>query len=222
MRFYDLENSNYANKLKIVKPLNILIVQHYTGVESANGLFTIADPNEKLAIIYDPVFFGGIRNLFHYRQFYLDTYLEFRKQKAPPSIYQFYNNSTSTPGQTDLDFYSNLPADLDNRWRQRGDEATWQKVSTLNSGAVKTGINNWKISDAQVVDASYIRLKNAQLGYTFTEKFCRKKHIKGSSVYISAENLFTITPFKGADPELQSPLSLPLQKTITIGLQVTL
>jgi hypothetical protein len=65
-------------------------------------------------------------------------------------------------------------------------------------------------------------LKNVQLGYTFTDQFCKKNHIKGSSVYISADNLFTITPFKGADPELQTPLSLPLQKTVTIGLQVTL
>jgi hypothetical protein len=42
------------------------------------------------------------------------------------------------------------------------------------------------------------------------------------SVYVSADNLFTITPFKGADPELQVPFSLPLQRTITFGLQVTL
>ena len=222
LRFDDLENSNYANKLMIGKPLNILIVQHYTGVDATNGLFTIADPNEKIAINYDPVFFGGIRNLFHYKRFYLDTYFEFRKQKAPPLLSYLYRNLP--PGQTDPDsyFYTNQAAELDNRWRQNGDEASWQKVSTLNTGTVKNAINSWVSSDAQAVDASYIRLKNAQLGYTFSDTFCKKKHIKGSSVYISADNLFTITPFKGADPELQTPLSLPLQKTVTIGLQVTL
>lgn len=220
IRFDDLENSNYANKLMIGKPLNILIVQHYTGVDSATGLFTIADPNEKLAINYDPVFFGGIRNLFHYRQFYLDTYIEFRRQKAPHLLSYIYDNFV--PGQTNLDFYSNQPAELENRWRQRGDEAAWQKVSTLNAGTVNNASPNWYSSDARLVDASYIRLKNVQLGYTFTDKFFKKKHIKGSSVYISTDNLFTITPFKGADPELQSPFSLPLQKTITIGLQITL
>jgi hypothetical protein len=221
LRFDDLENSNYANKLMIGKPLNILIVQHYTGVDSATGLFTVADPNEKLAISYDPVFFGGIRNLFHYRQFYLDTYLEFRKQEAPHLLSYFYN-VTTMPGQTDQDFYSNQPAELDNRWRQRGDEAAWQKVSTSSTSQAKSAIKNWVNSDALLVDASYIRLKNVQLGYTFNDKFNKKKHIKGSSVYISADNLFTITSFKGADPELQTPLSLPLQKTVTIGLQVTL
>lgn len=220
VRFDDLENSNYANKLMIGKPLNILIVPHYTGVDSASGLFTVSDPNEKLVINYDPVFFGGLRNLFHYKQFYLDTYLEFRRQKAPPLLSYLYRNLPA--GQIDFDFYSNQPAELENRWRQRGDEASWQKVSTLNTGTVKTGINSWVSSDAQAVDASYVRLKNVQLGYTFTDQFCKKKYIKGANVYISADNLFTITPFKGADPELQTPLSLPLQKTVTIGLQVTL
>ncbi|HUP11568.1 MAG TPA: hypothetical protein VM187_05140, partial [Niastella sp.] len=220
IQFDDLENSNYANKLMIGKPLNILIVQHYTGVDSATGLFTVADPNEKMAITYDPAFFGGIRNLFHYRQFYLDTYLEFRQLKAPHILSYIYDHIV--PGQTDLDFYSNQPAELENRWHQQGDEAAWQKVSTWNNGTVNNASSNWYNSDARLVDASYIRMKNVQLGYTFTDEFCRKKHIKGSSVYISADNLFTITPFKGADPELQSPFSLPLQKTVTIGLQVTL
>ncbi|OQP56620.1 SusC/RagA family TonB-linked outer membrane protein [Niastella populi] len=220
VRFDDLENSDYANKLMIGKPLNILIAQHYTGVDSATGLFTIADADEKKAINYDPVFFGGIRNIFYFRQFYLDTYFEFRKQNAPHPFTYLYRSYF--PGTTNLDFYSNQPAELNNRWRQRGDAATWQKVSTLTSGTVKNAITNWTNSDAQVVDASYIRSKNIQVGYTFSDKFCKKRHIKRTNVYISAENLFTITPFKGADPELQSPFSLPLQRTVTIGLQVTL
>jgi hypothetical protein len=220
VRFDDLENSNYAKKLMIGKPLNILIGQHYSGVDSATGLFTVADPAEQQAITYDPVFFGGIRNIFHFKQFYLDTYFEFRKQKAPHLLSYIYDNLP--PGQTDLDFYNNQPTELNNRWRQRGDEAAWQKVSTLNSGTVKNAIANWVNSDARLVDASYLRLKNIQLGYTFSDKFCKPKYLKGASVYISADNLFTITPFKGADPELQVPFSLPLQKTVTIGLQVTL
>lgn len=220
VRFDDLENSNYANKVMIGKPLNILIGRHYTGVDPATGLFTIGDPGEKLATSFDQNFFGGIRNIFHYKQFYLDTYFEFRRQKAPHLLSYLYNNLP--PGQTNPDFYSNQPTELNDRWRQQGDEANWQKVSTLNSGTVKNAIANWVNSDARLVDASYLRLKNVQLGHTFSGKFCKPKHLKGASVYISADNLFTITPFKGADPELQVPFSLPLQKTVTLGLQVTL
>jgi TonB-dependent starch-binding outer membrane protein SusC len=218
--FDDLENSNYANKLMIGKPLNILIAQHYTGVDSATGLFAIADPSEKKAINYDPVFFGGIRNIFHFKQFYLDTYFEFRKQNAQHPFAFLYRSYF--PGSANVDFFNNQPVDLNNRWRQRGDEAAWQKVSTLTTGTVKNAISNWTNSDAQLMDASYLRLKNIQLGYTFSDKFCKKRHIKGTNVYISAENLFTISPFEYADPELQVPFSLPLQRTVTVGLQVTL
>jgi hypothetical protein len=126
------------------------------------------------------------------------------------------------PGQTNPEYFSNQPTDLLNRWRQKGDEAIWQKVSTLSTGAVKTAITNWTNSDAQLVDASYIRLKVAQLTYTLPESSCKRNRIKAANVYTSAENLFTITPYKGADPELQNPFSLPLQRTFTVGLQITL
>jgi TonB-linked SusC/RagA family outer membrane protein len=222
IRFDDLENSTYANKIMIGKPLNILIVRHFSGVDPNTGLFTIADPDEKIAAKLDPDLFGGIRNIFHYKQFQLDTYFEFRRQKAPHYLTYLYNYNP--PGATNKDFFNNQPIDLVNRWRQTGDEAGWQKVSTSTASThpVKNAINNWVNSDEMLVKASYLRLKNVQLGYTFSDKFCKKKYIKGTNVYISAENLFTITPFKGVDPELLVPFSLPLQRTVTIGLQVTL
>jgi hypothetical protein len=204
----------------IGKPLNILILQHATGVDPNTGLFTIADPDEKRAYKLDPVFFGGIRNSLRYKQIELTTYFEFRQQKVPHIM--TYSYTYLPAGQTNNDFFSNQPAELENRWRQRGDEAAWQKVSTLSTGSVKNAMNTWLKSDAQLVDASYLRLKHVQLSYTLSDIFCRKRQLKAASVYVSAENMITITPFKGADPELQVPFSLPLQRTITFGLQVTL
>ena len=224
LRFDDLENSSYAIDVMIGKPLNIVVGQHFTGVDPATGLFTVADPNEKLANKLDPVFFGGLRNTFRYKRVELTSYFEFRQQKAPHFLSDIYNsNNNNLPaGQINNDLSSNQPAELENRWRKSGDEATWQKVSTRNAGPVQNAINNWVNSDARLVNASYLRLKNVQLGYTFPDKFCRNRHLKGTSMYVSADNLFTVTPFKGADPELQTPFSLPLQRTFTIGLQVTL
>jgi TonB-linked SusC/RagA family outer membrane protein len=220
VKFDDLDNSTYNKNLIAGEPLNILIGPHYTGVDADSGLFRTADPNAKLTSNLDPSFFGGIRNSFQFKRFDLSTYFEFRKQKAPHYLTSVYRNLP--PGQANTEFFSNQPSDLVNRWRQKGDEATWQKVSTLNTGAVKNAITSWTNSDAQLVDASYIRLKVAQLTYTLPEKFCQQKHIKAANVYTSAENLFTLTPYKGADPELQNPFSLPLQRTFTLGLQITL
>jgi hypothetical protein len=220
VRFDDLEYSSYAKTLIIGKPLNISIGAHYTGVDTDSGLFRVEDPNARLASNLDPVFFGGLRNSFSFKRFQLSGYLEFRRQKAPYFLYYVYKYLG--PGQTNDKFFSNQPTGLLNRWRQKGDEAAWQKVSTLNSGTVKNAIGNWLNSDAQLVNASYIRLKIVQLSYSLPQSFCKKRHIKAASVYTSAENLFTITPYKGADPELQNPFSLPLQRTFTLGLQVTL
>lgn len=223
VRFDDLENSVYNKNVMVGQPLNIVIGQRFTGVDANTGLFTVADPNEQLASKLDPAFFGGLHNSLRFKQLELTTYFEFRNQQAPHFLYYIYKSlSQQTPGQINADFFSNQPAALENRWRQPGDEAAWQKVSTLVNGSVTNAIKNWANADAQLTDASYLRLKIAQLTYAFPEKFCKKQHIKGASIYTSAENLFTITPFKGADPELQVPFSLPLQKTVTIGVQITL
>jgi hypothetical protein len=217
--FEGLESTTYSKFLITGKPLNIAIGQHYIGVDADSGLFRVQDPNAKLTGNLDPSLFGGLRNSFHYKQFDLTTYFEFRRQKAPHYLTYVYRYLP--PGQTNADFYNNQPAELQDRWRQQGDEATWQKVSTL-SGAVKTAITNWTNSDANLVDASYIRLKVAQLTYTLPGNFCKRNHIKAANVFTSAENLFTITPYKGADPELQNPFSLPLQRAFTFGFQITL
>jgi hypothetical protein len=220
VEFDGLENTTYAKFLITGKPLNIAIGAHYTGVDADSGLFRVQDPNSILTGNLDPSFFGGIRNAFQFKRFELSTYFEFRRQKAPHYLTNVYRYLP--PGQTNTEYFSNQPTDLQDRWQQKGDEATWQKVSTLSTGAVRNAIGNWINSDAQLVDASYIRLKVAQFTYTLPENFCRKNHIKAANVYTSAENLFTITTYKGADPELQNPFSLPLQRTFTVGLQITL
>ncbi len=221
IQFDDLENSNYSKDLMVDKPLNIVIGPHYTGVDADSGLFRVEDPDAKYSSNLDPVFFGGMRNSFHFKRFELTTYVEFRQQKAPHFLTYVYRYLP--PGSTNDYFFSNQPAALNDRWKVKGDEVPWQKVSTLNNtGPVKNAVTNWLNSDAQLVDASYVRLKMAQLSYTLPEKFCTKRHMKAARLYISTENLFTITSFKGADPELQNPFSLPLQKTFTVGLQITL
>ena len=49
---------------------------------------------------------------------------------------------------------------------------------------------------------SYLRAKNVQLGYTLPAKFLAKAKLQKMRVYIQAQNLFTITKYTGADPDL--------------------
>lgn len=84
---------------------------------------------------------------------------------------------------------------------------------------------NQRLSTFWLEDASYIRLKNVQLGYTLPSEVTEKYRIAQLRAYISADNLFTISDyFYGYDPE--SPVSsgsfYPQVKTFIFGVNIKL
>ena len=84
---------------------------------------------------------------------------------------------------------------------------------------------NWWQSTMYVEDGSYFRLKNLQLGYTFEPKSI--KTFKPSvRVYLSAQNLLTLTKYSGFDPEIPDngvdPGQYPQPRTFVIGLNINL
>ena len=62
--------------------------------------------------------------------------------------------------------------------------------------------DNMRLSDFYVEDGSYLRLKNLQVGYTFPRQLTQRLKIQHLRVYFSAQNLFTVTDYTGADPEI--------------------
>ena len=75
--------------------------------------------------------------------------------------------------------------------------------------------HNSASSDFWLRDGSFLKLKNAEIGYNF-----RKQKIR---IYINGMNLLTFSKFKLWDPEMGggAGLSYPTQRTFNIGLQVT-
>lgn len=79
---------------------------------------------------------------------------------------------------------------------------------------------------------NYVRLKNLQIGYSIPTKLLKKISFERARIYLSAENVFTITPWKGVDPEKsisswnqqynRSDANdlYPLVKTYSIGINV--
>jgi hypothetical protein len=62
---------------------------------------------------------------------------------------------------------------------------------------------NWGVfSDYHVQSGSYLRLKNIQLGYSLPSVIVKKFQLGEAKIYMSADNLFTITKYKGMDPEI--------------------
>jgi TonB-linked SusC/RagA family outer membrane protein len=62
--------------------------------------------------------------------------------------------------------------------------------------------NNQRPSDFYVEDGTFLRLRNFQLGYSVPTRVLEKIKMKGARIYFSANNLFTLTNYRGFDPEI--------------------
>lgn len=76
-------------------------------------------------------------------------------------------------------------------------------------------------SDFWLYNASYIKLKNVQAGYTLPENWTKNISMDYARFYISAENLLTITDYPGVDPEVGAGYVYPSMRQITFGVDIT-
>lgn len=105
------------------------------------------------------------------------------------------------------------------RWTPDAPNNTYQRVYIDNQRATIK-------SEYYVEDMSYLRLKNVELGYTFPVVWMSKIGMTGARVFVSGQNLLTITAYKGFDPERAGVKSsniydYPLVKTFTFGINLT-
>ena len=70
-------------------------------------------------------------------------------------------------------------------------------------------------------DASFLRLKNVELGYNFSGKALKAAGVKGLRFYVGGYNLFTISSLKEVDPETNSTSAYPLMRVFNTGVKVT-
>ncbi len=108
------------------------------------------------------------------------------------------------------------------RWRGEG---TSNSVPRVTTGAN----NNTLFSDFYVEDGSFLRLQNMQVGYTIDSELLEKFKLNKLRLYLSANNLFTLTNYKGYDPTVSNgePLGdgfdigfYPVPRMYLLGLNV--
>ena len=63
---------------------------------------------------------------------------------------------------------------------------------------------NWRSSDLYIKDGSYVRLKTMQIGYTLPANLTKKVSIQKLRIFVSGQNLLTVTGYDGFDPEIAS------------------
>jgi TonB-linked SusC/RagA family outer membrane protein len=218
--FSNLSTSTYANTLVIGQPVNLLKIFNYAGVDPQTGLFQYHAADGKLTstpnatidktVFYtpSPKFYGGFHNSISYKGFDLDFLVQFIKQRA-------LSYPLGTTFRLGANIW-NVPAGVLDRWRQPGDNASVQKPST------SLFLLDAQLSSYVYTDASYARLKNLSLSYSLPDEWINKVKLERCRLFVQGQNLFTITKYKGLDPENASPGNLPPLRVITFGLQLTL
>ncbi len=120
---------------------------------------------------------------------------------------------------------NNMSSDLLNAWTPQNTE------SGIPRNAFGDPNNNIRPSSYFLEDGSYLRLKNIQIGYTFPESVTSKLAISNARIYVTANNLFTITDYSGFDPGLANGGTFtrgvdrgfyPLTKSFILGVNLSL
>lgn len=97
--------------------------------------------------------------------------------------------------------------------------------TTVPRLTLETNGDNVVASSYWVQNASFLRLKDAQLAYTLPAKFFAKTFVSSVQLYANGQNLFTKTDFRGLDPETASPtqarIEYPNVRIYTFGLNVS-
>ena len=179
------------------------------GLINTNDKMKIGDPN--------PDFIFGLTSTMAYKGLEFSFFLQ---GNYGNDIYNLYS-ITSTQ---DFNYAHNRIRDMiDNTWTETNTNAKYPKASKRNS------VN---MSDRFVEDGSFLRLRNIQLSYDLPLAKWNVNWIKRAKLYVSGQNLLTLTKYSGFDPEINysggvNSINLgldyycyPMAKSWTVGVKL--
>jgi TonB-linked SusC/RagA family outer membrane protein len=173
-----------------------------------NDRGVIGDPN--------PEFTGGFSNRISWKRFELNALFTFSQGG---DVYNYLRYRLESASGTDNQLQS-----VNNRWRAPGHVTTTPKATWGDP------MGNSRFSDRWIEDGSYLRLRNISLQYNVPVQ--AGIFIKSFTIYGAATNVFTLTKYKGYDPEFSATQSLfsqgidtgldPLYRNVTVGFRIGL
>lgn len=181
----------------------------------------VIDENDKTVIgNASPKFYGGLNNNFTYKGFDLSVFFTFSYGN------EVLNATKLVTSKVGRENYNALAVmNSNNRWmtiNDRGERVTDPaELAAMNQGKTVASWHdnqegNKYIHSWAVEDASFLRLSNVTLGYTFPKQLIRKIKLSNLRVYATGNNLFTWTPYTGFDPEVSNMRS-PLTPGVDFG-----
>ncbi len=177
------------------------------GIIDENDRQVIGDPN--------PDFFGSFNSKFNFKNFTVDMFFTYS-----------YGNDIYNALRANLEsgsYFTNQSTAMLNRWFYEGQQTTQPKVTYMDP------MGNSRFSDRWIEDGSYLRFKTLSLAYNIPLKISA---IEGLKVWVSANNLFTLSNYLGRDPEVSVKNDvlyqgidaglLPLTRSYFIGIKMNL
>ncbi|WP_191967864.1 SusC/RagA family TonB-linked outer membrane protein [Rhizosphaericola mali] len=107
--------------------------------------------------------------------------------------------------------WNNFRTDRMDRWTAENPNSNEPRMTVTDANG------NMKFSDRYVENGSYLRLKVVQFGYNFPENTLSKWKLSSLRIYLAADNLFTLTGYKGFDPEVNGYYQDPGYTGIDVG-----
>jgi TonB-dependent starch-binding outer membrane protein SusC len=223
--------------LKEGEAVSTLYLIKFLGVNPQNGDAMFDDVNKDGIIDFSdrqivggavPTYYGGWTNNFSYKRFTLTANFLFSGgNKIFNQSRHVYDNYGFTKSGIP---YSNISERVyDNYWRTPGQITDVPRPST-EAGQMQ------RFSTQYLEDGDYIRLKTLNLAYKLPTDVIKKIGLNNLSLYVQAQNLFTLTDYLGFDPEVSTNTSsqedlnvlqgedfgtLGQARTFTIGLSTT-
>lgn len=181
----------------------------------------VIDENDKTVIgNASPKFYGGLNNNFTYKGFDLSIFLTFSYGNEVLNATKLVTTKVGRQNYNALDVMSSS-----NRWmtiNADGQTVTDPtELAALNAGKTVASFRDNEEGDKYVhswavEDASYLKLSNISLGYTFPKEMIKKIGLSNLRLYATGNNLLTWSPYSGFDPEVSNMRS-PLTPGVDFG-----
>ena len=185
-----------------------------------NGDGEITEDDKTVIGNASPKFYGGINNNFTWKNFDLSIFLTYSYGAEVLNATKLTNTKTALTNKNVLAVANSL-----SRWTNMNSAGEWvtdlNELAAMNQGKTiaafgDNGSNNTYIHSWAVEDASFLKLSNITLGYTFPKQMISKIGLTKLRIYATGNNLLTWTPYTGYDPEV-STMSSQLTPGVDFG-----
>jgi hypothetical protein len=177
---------------------------------STTGAYTEAD--RRIVGNAEPDWIGGLTNTFSFKGVTLSAFF------YTAQGHELYNSSRRFIESDGQRYGWNHIVEAGDHWENPGDIA--ERPQPLLGGNNAANSNSTRYLE----DASFIRLRNIQLGYRLPNSLLDKIGLGGVHLYLQGQNLWTSTNYSGFDPEASENGSeffrYPVGKSITFGADI--